>query len=142
MWAAISSGVTNENAAFERVEGLLARYGRDDYVRLRLSGGVAPGTRLDVALMEERLGSSLGSLTISDATTAHDYASIAREPTVRGHVVRDLLERGAEGEAALRYALAAFDGAEIAPGFGGAESAPAFSVAESAAAFNGAGNTP
>ena len=52
---------------------------------------------------------------MSDATIAYDYASLAREPTVRGHVVRDLLEAGEEGEAALRYALAAFDGTEIAP---------------------------
>jgi exonuclease SbcD len=108
-------GVTNENTAFARVEGVLAPYGRDDYIRLRLAGGVLPGTRLDLTLMEERLGGALGSLAIEDATTAHDYASIAREPTVRGHVVRDLLERGPEGEAALRYVLAAFDGAEIAP---------------------------
>ena len=60
-------------------------------------------------------GATLGSLGIEDATVAYDYASIAREPTVRGHVVRDLLERGSEGEAALRYALAAFDASEIAP---------------------------
>jgi hypothetical protein len=65
--------------------------------------------------MEERFGASLGSLAIEDATVAYDYASIAREPTVRGHVVRDLLELGEAGEPALRYALAAFDGAEIAP---------------------------
>jgi DNA repair exonuclease SbcCD nuclease subunit len=108
-------GATNENAAFARVEEVLAGCGREDYVRLKLTGSVLPGTRLDTALMEERLGATLGSLAIEDATVAHDYTSIAREPTVRGHVVRDLLERGPEGEAALRYALAAFDGAEIAP---------------------------
>jgi hypothetical protein len=65
--------------------------------------------------MEDRFGTALGSLAIEDATIAYDYASIAREPTVRGHVVRDLLELGEDGDAALRYALAAFDGAEIAP---------------------------
>jgi DNA repair exonuclease SbcCD nuclease subunit len=108
-------GVTNEHAAFERLEAALAGHDRNDYVRLRLVGNVEPGTRLDVALMEDRLGTGLGSLAIEDATIAYDYASIAREPTVRGHVVRDLLELGAEGDAALRYALAAFDGAEIAP---------------------------
>jgi DNA repair exonuclease SbcCD nuclease subunit len=109
------SGVTSEHGAFAKLEPLLAECGRDDYVRLSLHGGVAPGTRLDTALMAERLGASLGSLAIEDGTVAHDYASIAREPTVRGHVVRDLLERGPEAETALKYALAAFEGSEIAP---------------------------
>ncbi len=108
-------GVTNENAAFACIETALAPYGGHDYVRLQLRGDVAPGTRLDTALMEERFGAALGSLALEDRTVAYDYASIAREPTVRGHVVRDLLERGPGGEAALRYALAAFDGLEIAP---------------------------
>jgi hypothetical protein len=108
-------GVTHENAAFACLEATLAPYGPSDYVRLRLSGDVAPGTRLDTALMEEKFGATLGSLAIEDRTVSHDYESIAREPTVRGHVVRDLLDRGPGGEAALRYALAAFDGAEIAP---------------------------
>jgi DNA repair exonuclease SbcCD nuclease subunit len=108
-------GVTNENGAFARLEKTLLAFGQDDFVRVRLTGNVTAGTRLDTALMEERLGATLGSLGIEDATVAYDYASIAREPTVRGHVVRDLLERGSEGEAALRYALAAFDASEIAP---------------------------
>ncbi|MFY9781215.1 MAG: DNA repair exonuclease [Candidatus Baltobacteraceae bacterium] len=116
-------GVTHEHAAFERIEAALAPYSRDDYVRLRLTGSVPTGTRLDAALMEERFGEALGSLSIEDATTAHDYDAIAAEPTVRGHVVRDLLGalRGDDpaaarrSEAALRYALAAFEGAEIAP---------------------------
>jgi DNA repair exonuclease SbcCD nuclease subunit len=107
--------VTNENGAFAKIETALADCGRDDYVRLALRGTVAPGTRLDTALMEERLGTALGSLAIDDRTIAHDYASIAREPTVRGHVVRDLLESGEDGAAALKYALAAFDGTDIAP---------------------------
>ena len=107
--------MTSENGAFAKIEAVLADFGRDDYVRLTLHGGVAPGTRLDTALMEERLGVSLGSLAIEDGTTSHDYPSIAREPTVRGHVVRDLLDAGLEGAAALKYALAAFDGADIAP---------------------------
>jgi DNA repair exonuclease SbcCD nuclease subunit len=109
------SGVTNENAAFACVEAALAPYGTNDYVRLRLRGDVAPGTRIDTVLMEERFGAGVGSLAVEDRTVAHDYESIAREPTVRGHVVRDLLDAGEEGAAALRYALAAFDGAEIAP---------------------------
>jgi DNA repair exonuclease SbcCD nuclease subunit len=108
-------GVTSEQGAFARLEPALARFGTNDYVKVRLSGCVEPGTRLDTALMEERLGATLGSLTIVDATVAYDYASIAREPTVRGHVVRDLLERGDAANDALRYALAAFDGTDIAP---------------------------
>jgi DNA repair exonuclease SbcCD nuclease subunit len=108
-------GVTNENGAFERIEATLGALGANDFVRLQLVGQIAPGTRIDTALMTEHFGGALGSLAIDDRTIAHDYANIAREPTVRGHVVRDLLERGEAGEAALRYALAAFDGADIAP---------------------------
>lgn len=60
---------------------------------------------------------------MSDETIAHDYESIAREPTVRGRVVRDLLElaqsdnaeSAAEAHEALRYALAAFEGDEVVP---------------------------
>jgi DNA repair exonuclease SbcCD nuclease subunit len=108
-------GVTNENGALAALEASLAQYGIHDYVRVRLSGSVEIGTRIDTDLMGERFGASLGSLTIADATVSHDYAAIAREPTVRGHVVSDLLARGEESAAALRYALAAFDGTEIAP---------------------------
>jgi DNA repair exonuclease SbcCD nuclease subunit len=116
-------GVTHENAAFERIEAALESYSGGDYVRLRLTGSVAGGTRLDATLMEERFGATLGSLSIENATAAHDYEAIAAEPTVRGHVVRDLLgalhdddpQTVRRSEAALRYALAAFEGAEIAP---------------------------
>ena len=108
-------GVTNENGALAALETSLGPYGANDYVRVRLIGNVELGTRIDTDLMGERFGASLGSLTIADATVSHDYAAIAREPTVRGHVVSDLLARGDEGAAALRYALAAFDGTEIAP---------------------------
>ena len=106
-------GVASEHGGLAAVEAVLAECGRDDYVRLTLQGNVLPGTRLDAALMEERFGANLGSLSVHDETIAHDYASIAREPTVRGHVVRDLLESG--NREALRYALAAFDGTDIAP---------------------------
>jgi DNA repair exonuclease SbcCD nuclease subunit len=117
------AGVTHENSAFERIEAALEPYSRDDYVRLRLVGSVATGTRVDPALMEERFGPALGSLSIEDTTAAHDYEAIAAEPTVRGHVVRDLLSAIHDAdpaaahcsEAALRYALAAFEAAEIAP---------------------------
>ena len=108
-------GVTNEHAALGALETALSAYGTSDYVRLRLTGAVATGTRIDVDLMEQHFGASLGSLAIADATVSHDYEAIAREPTVRGHVVGDLLEAGEEGRAALRYALAAFEGTDIAP---------------------------
>ena len=106
-------GATSEYAVFASVENVLASYGADDYVRLRLHGAVAPGTRVDAELLIERFGATLGSLEIVDTTVAYDFAAIALEPTVRGHVVRDLLERG--DVAALRYAVAAFDGSDIAP---------------------------
>jgi DNA repair exonuclease SbcCD nuclease subunit len=115
------SDVAHENAAFARVERALADLGRDDYVRLRLVGNVAHGTRIDPLLMHERNCAQLGSLEIIDASLAYDYEAIAREPTVRGHVTRDLLERAGSGvdasaaQGALRYALAAFEGSEIAP---------------------------
>ena len=116
-------GVAHEHGAFERILPALAGYGADDFVRLHLTGIVAEGTRLDRALIEDRLGTTLGSLEVSDETRSFDYESIAREPTVRGHVVRDLValrgdrdgEAAREAEAALRYAIAAFEGTEIAP---------------------------
>jgi DNA repair exonuclease SbcCD nuclease subunit len=115
--------VAHENGAFERIWPVLAGYGADDFVRLHLTGSVADGTRIDRALIEDRLGSTLGSLEVSDETRSVDFEALAREPTVRGHVVRDLLAlaRGRDGEAArdaeraLHYAVAAFDGTEIAP---------------------------
>ena len=116
------NGVAHENAAFACVETALEGLGPSDYVRLRLSGVPATGTRVDAGLLQARFGEGVGSLEIVDATRAYDYEQLALEPTVRGFVVRDLLESaqagGAEGEqaeSALRYALAAFDGAEIAP---------------------------
>ena len=99
---------------------LSASLGRRDYVRLHLTGQVAHGTRLDVRSIQDRFEEGLGSLEIGDRTSSFDYDSIAREPTVRGHVVRDLLALARDDDSelageALRYALAAFDGAEIAP---------------------------
>jgi len=108
-------GITSEHGAFARLESALAPYGANDYLHVRLRGAVAPRTRLDVALMEEQFARPLGSLAIDDDTLSFDYESIAREPTVRGHVARDLLDRGEEGAAAIRYALAAFEGSDIVP---------------------------
>jgi DNA repair exonuclease SbcCD nuclease subunit len=116
-------GAGHEHAVFERIEAALDGYGSGDYVRLRVRGALGEGARVDRALLEERFGTTLGSLDIADDTRAYDYERLAAEKTVRGHVVRDLLEasRGNDpadariAEEALRYALAAFDGAEIAP---------------------------
>jgi len=109
------SGATNEQAVFATVEPLLSTYGPEDYVRLALAGGVLTGTRIDRALLEERFGAAMGSFAVRDTTVAYDYAALSLEPTVRGHVVRDLLALGSAGEAALRYALAAFEGTAIVP---------------------------
>jgi DNA repair exonuclease SbcCD nuclease subunit len=116
------TGAEHERAVHARVERALDGLGRSDYVRLRLEGTLSDGSRLDRALIEQRFAEALGSLDVADATRVYDYERLAREPTVRGHVVRDLLAAAREGkpdaalaEEALRYALAAFDGADIAP---------------------------
>jgi hypothetical protein len=84
-----------------------------------LHGVVEQGTRVDRELLAERAGGRLGALELVDRTAAADYAALAREPNVRGHVVGDLLERARAGDAdadrALTYLVAAFAGAEIAP---------------------------
>jgi exonuclease SbcD len=116
-------GAAHEQAVFERIRSALDGYGADDFVRLHLTGIVVEGTRLDRDLMEDQFVAALGSLEVRDDTRSVDYETIAREPTVRGHVVRDLLtmwleregERAREAETALRYTVAAFEGAEIAP---------------------------
>ncbi len=110
------AGVTTEQAAFERAGSQLADCGPNDYVRLRLTGEIAHGTRIDAPLIAEQLGANLGALEVADESIAYDYATIAREPTVRGRVVADLLATGGEtAQRALRYALAAFEGSDIAP---------------------------
>jgi DNA repair exonuclease SbcCD nuclease subunit len=138
-------GIETDRAALAALRETLSGCGADDYVRVRLAGSVAPGTRIDPIALADEAGGALGSLEILDETTAYDYESIAREPTVRGHVVRDLLDLLRERETkaaaaaspassglalalefelapdvrdvrdALRYALAAFDGSEIVP---------------------------
>jgi DNA repair exonuclease SbcCD nuclease subunit len=117
------SGVTHERQALERIEAALDGYGTRDYVRLRLTGAGAEGTHLDAALIEERFGPGLASLETFDEMRTYDYERIASEPTVRGHVVRDLLDasrssdphEAARAEAALRYTLDAFEGVKIQP---------------------------
>jgi DNA repair exonuclease SbcCD nuclease subunit len=116
------TGAEHDQAIFARVDSALAGLGDADYIRLRLEGTLADGSRVDRDVVEARFGGRFGSLEVTDATHAYDYERLAREPTVRGQVVRDLLLAMRSGdpadafaEDALRFALAAFDGAEVAP---------------------------
>jgi DNA repair exonuclease SbcCD nuclease subunit len=112
-------GATTERAVLAGLESAVADCGAHDYVRARLEGTVARGTRIDRELLAERCGARLAALEIVDRTIAADYAELAQQPNVRGHVVRDLLERmesgDADAERALAYVVAAFEGAEITP---------------------------
>jgi hypothetical protein len=110
-----ASGMQTDREIAATVRTAVATFGAADYVRVRVGGSVPPHTRIDCDELAASCGAGLGSLEIFDNTIAHDYEAIAREPTVRGHVVRDLLALGEEGSDALRYALAAFDATEIAP---------------------------
>jgi DNA repair exonuclease SbcCD nuclease subunit len=109
----------SEHFVLAALEEKLTPYGRDDFLRVRLHGTIAPGTRVDRDLITDRFGGFVGAIEIVDETLAADYAAIAREPNVRGRTVRDLLalaESGdADARAALRYAVAAFAGTEIRP---------------------------
>ena len=109
----------SEHAVLAALETALAEYGRDDYLRVHLRGTVAPGTRIDRDLITDRFGGFLGAIDVADETLATDYDAIAHEPNVRGRAVAELLARAQGGDddarAALRYAVAAFDGAEPAP---------------------------
>ena len=115
----VLADAASEHAVLTAVEEALAGFGRDDYVRVRLGGTVAAGTRVDGELIAARFGPSLGAIDVGDETFAADYAAIAREPNVRGRAVEALLERARAGDAdaraALRYTVAAFDGADPAP---------------------------
>ena len=112
------TGASSEPAVLAAVERALEACGADDYVRLRLTGEPLAGTRVDPALIAERFGGALGALDVRDDTVAYDYETIAREPTVRGRAVADLLalardedERAAaDARRALRYCVAAFEG--------------------------------
>ena len=112
-------GAGSERAVLAALESALEGYGSTDYVRARLQGTVPHGTRVDRELLAERCGIRLAALEIVDATIAADYALLARQPNVRGHVLRDLLARAQAGDAdaerALPYVVAAFEGEEVAP---------------------------
>jgi DNA repair exonuclease SbcCD nuclease subunit len=117
------SGAASEHDVLSAAEATLAGCGPRDYVKLRLEGLVAAGTRVDAELVADRCGGALGALDVDDRTIPCDYDALGREPTVRGRVVADLLaaargsdpERAAEAEEALRYAVAAFEGTPIVP---------------------------
>ncbi len=109
----------SEPAVLAAVETAVAAFGRDDYLRVRICGTVAPGTRVDRELIAERFGPALGAIDVSDETVAADYAAIAHEPNVRGRAVADLLTAAEHGDAdagaALRFAVGAFAGGELRP---------------------------
>ncbi len=101
------------------VERTLEPYGRDDFVRLRIAGTVAPDTRVDRDLIADRFGAALGALDVADETVAANYAAIAHEPNVRGRAIADLLALADGGDrdarAALRLAVGAFAGGDLRP---------------------------
>ena len=109
----------SEPAVLDELERALAAYGRDDFVRVKLTGTVAAGTRIDRELLADRFGDALGGLELRDETFAADYAALAREPNVRGRAIADLLAKAetgdAEARAALRYAAAAFSENDVVP---------------------------
>ena len=109
----------SEHAILAALEAALAPYGRDDYLRVRLLGTIASGTRVAADLIADRFGDGVGALAVHDATIAADYAALAREPNVRGRAIEDLLKLAAGGSddarSALRAVVAAFDGLEPVP---------------------------
>jgi DNA repair exonuclease SbcCD nuclease subunit len=109
----------SEHFVLGALEAALAPYGRDDFLRVRLVGTIAPGTRVDRDLIADRFGSAVGAIEIADDTIAADYAGIAREPNVRGRAVADLLALAdagdADARAALRLTVEAFAGSELRP---------------------------
>jgi DNA repair exonuclease SbcCD nuclease subunit len=109
----------SEHFVLGALEAALAPYGRDDFLRVRLLGTIAPGTRVDRDLIADRFGSAVGAIELADDTIAADYAGIAREPNVRGRAVADLLALAdagdADARAALRLTVEAFAGSELRP---------------------------
>lgn len=111
-------GAGDEQAVLAACEAALAPFGRTDYVRVVLHGAVDRATRVDPALVVDRCGDLLGGLDVVDRTAAADFEALARETTVRGRALAELLARAATDEDARRAAalvVAAFDGAEMRP---------------------------
>ena len=110
---------TSEYAVLAALERALEPFGRDDFLRVRLYGAVAPATRIDRELIADRFASALGAIEVIDETIAADYETIAHEPNVRGRAIADLLALANAGDddarAALRYAVAAFSENEVRP---------------------------
>jgi hypothetical protein len=117
-------GATDDHAIKTTVSAALAAFGADDFVRARLTGMTAPGTRVEPDLLADAFP-HLGSLAIVDDTDPCDPAELARERTVRGHSIGDLLqlarsappasEQQRDAERALRLVALAFTGGELAP---------------------------
>ena len=119
--------VTGAASSLELEERLRAGLGAPDAgrsLRATLVGAVEPGCEVDPANLAARCGEGLWELQVRDRTwPAHDLDAIAREPTVRGHLVESLLARAADDpggtaryEAAARAALEALDGRVEVPG--------------------------
>ncbi len=113
----------DDRAVHAHLRAALAAYDANDFVRVRLTGLVAPATRIETDELEDAFA-HLGSLEVIDATTACDPELLAQERTVRGHSIADLLQRArntsdreaaADAERALRYVALAFSGGEVAP---------------------------
>jgi DNA repair exonuclease SbcCD nuclease subunit len=116
-------GASDDRAIAAALAATLAPYGADDFVRVRLTGLVAPATRVEVDALADA-HPELGALELVDETTACDPDELAQEPTVRGHSVADLLRTArtasdpsaaADAERALRFVALAFTGGEVAP---------------------------
>lgn len=109
----------SEHYVLAALEEALAPFGRDDFLRVRLHGTIAPGTRIDRDLIADRFGAAVGAIEIADDTVTADYAAIAHEPNVRGRAVADLIALAEAGHpdarAALRYTVAAFAGTDLRP---------------------------
>jgi DNA repair exonuclease SbcCD nuclease subunit len=107
-------GATDEGAVIARLERALRNCGRNDYVRAKLHGAVAAGTRVDRVLLAERCGAGLGALDLIDRTVSADYAALAHEANVRGRAIAELLAADDPHAAqALAFVASAFDGREI-----------------------------
>ncbi|HWT04486.1 MAG TPA: hypothetical protein VN224_01910, partial [Xanthomonadales bacterium] len=109
----------SEHAVLGALEEALAPFGRDDFLRARLHGTIAPGTRVDRELIADRFAGALGAIELIDETACADYAALAHEPNVRGRAVADLTALAEQGHpdarAALRYTVAAFSAGNLAP---------------------------
>ncbi len=68
----------SEHAVLAALEAALAPYGRDDFLRVRLHGTIAPGTRIDRDLIADRFGGALGAIELIDETVARRLRRASR----------------------------------------------------------------